>query len=297
MDRQDAALAELARLRPRLFGIAYRMLGAVADAEDAVQEAFLRWEQARLKSEAIESTEAWLVSVVTRICIDQLRSARVRREEYIGQWLPEPLVVDPGEEAEATVETAEALSFAFLLLLERLTPVERAVFLLHEVFGYHYAEIGPMVDKSEAACRQLAKRARERLAIGQPRFHPDEAEGERLAAEFLRACAEGDLPGLLALLTEEVELVGDGGSKAAAAREPIVGRERVARALLGFVPLAPAGWSAAPAPINGGPGLLVRAADGSPFAAMAFDLDGGRIAAIRIVVNPDKLQRISPAES
>ena len=285
------------RYRRRLFGIAYRMLGGVADAEDAVQETFLRWEQAHANGTDIASPEGWLVSVVTRLCIDQLRSARVRREAYVGPWLPEPLVADPGPGVETGAEMAESLSLAFLVLLERLTPVERAVFLLHEVFGYPYAEIAPIVGKSEAACRQLAKRARARVGVGRPRFRATAAAGERLAAEFLRTCAEGDLPGLLELLTEDVELVADGGGKVAATRKPVRGADPVARFLLGIVRLAPAGWTAAPATVNGGPGVVARHADGRPFAVLALEVAGDRVAAVRIVNNPDKLHGVPDGDA
>jgi RNA polymerase sigma-70 factor (ECF subfamily) len=281
---------DLTGYRPRLFGIAYRMLGSIVDAEDAVQETFLRFEQVRSRGDYIAAPEGWLVSVITRFCIDQLRSARVRREAYVGPWLPEPLITETGPDVQEVVETAESLSLAFLLLLERLSPVERAVFLLHEVFDYPYAEIAPIVDKSDSACRQLAKRARERLEIDRPRFEVDPEFGERLVTAFVRASSEGDLPGLLSLLTEDVELVADGGGKVPAARKPLHGADRIARTLIGFVPLAPAGWTATPAAVNGDPGLVVRYADGRPLAVFAFEIAGGRIARLRIVSNPDKLR-------
>ncbi len=285
------------RLRPRLFGIAYRMLGSVADAEDAVQEAFLRWEQARARGDTIAAPEGWLVSVTTRLCIDQLRSARVKREEYVGQWLPEPLVTAPGSNAEEAVEMAESLSLAFLVLLERLSPEERAVFLLHEVFGYPYGEIAPVVGKSEAACRQLAKRARDRIEVGRPRYHVSDEAAERLAAEFLRASVEGDLPALLSLLTEDVELVADGGGRATAAPKPVRGADLVARFLVGVVHLGPAGWTATPATVNGGPGLIARDAEGRPYAVLALEPSGKRIAAIRVVLNPAKLHGVPDGQS
>ena len=187
---------------------------------------------------------------------------------------------------------AESLSLAFLVLLERLSPVERAVFLLHEVFGYPHAEIGPIVGKSEAACRQLAKRARDRVGVGRPRFRASVVEGERLAAEFLRACTEGDLPALLSLLTEDVELVADGGGKVAAPRKPVRGADLVARFLLGIARLGPDGWSATPAMVNGGPGLVARDANGRPFAVLTLEAAGDRITAVRIVNNPDKLRAV-----
>jgi RNA polymerase sigma-70 factor (ECF subfamily) len=295
LDRNDGLAGEAMRLRPRLFGIAYRVLGSVVDAEDAVQETFLRWEEARANETVITAPEGWLVSVVTRLCIDQLRSARVQRERYVGEWLPEPLVAGAGPDLEESAETAESVSMAFLVLLERLSAVERAVFLLHDVFAYGYAEIASIVGKSEPACRQLAKRARASLEAGRSRFHPAVGANDRLVSGFLRASVDGDLPGLLALLTEDIALVADGGGKVPAARVPIHGAERVARALIGFVPLAPAGWWPEPATINGGPGLVVRLATGEAFAALAFDVEDGRIATIRAVGNPDKLRGIPSA--
>jgi RNA polymerase sigma-70 factor (ECF subfamily) len=294
-DHNDALLDDVTRFRPRLFGIAYRMLGSVVDAEDAVQETFLRWEETRAKGTDVAVPEAWLTSVATRLCIDQLRSARVRREQYVGEWLPEPLITDSAPDLVETVEMTESLSMAFLVLMERLGPIERAVFLLHDVFSYGYAEIAKIVDKSETGCRQLAKRARDRIESGRTRFQSTVDTGERLTSEFLHACAVGDLPGLLSLLTEDIELVADGGGKVAAARVPLRGADRVASALIHFVPLTPPGWTAVPAIVNGGPGLVVRYADGRPLSVMAFDLVEGRIGTLRIVANPDKLRNVPAA--
>lgn len=296
-DVMNASVAEFARLRQRLFGIAYRMLGSVTDAEDAVQEGFLRLEQVRARGESIGSTEGWLVSVVTRICIDQLRSARARREEYLGEWLPEPLVAETGPDAAEAAEMAESLSLAFLLLLERLTPQERAVLLLHDVFSYPHAEIASIVGKSEAACRQLAKRARERVRAGRPRQDVARATAERLATEFLRTSIEGNLSGLMELLTDDVELVADGGGRATAATRPIRGAEAVARFLIGVARLGPTGWTAAPATVNGGPGLLARDAHGRPFAVLALEPAGERIGAVRVVLNPDKFNGVPQGAS
>ena len=253
----DDTTIEAERLRPRLFGIAYRMLGSVVDAEDAVQEAHPRWAQARAQGTDVESTEAWLVA-------------------------------DPASDAEEAAELSESLSLAFLVLLERLSPGERAVFLLREVFGYPFAEIAPDVGNSEAACRQLAKRARERVGMGRPRLHTPAEAGERMAEEFLRACVEGDLPALLALLTEEVELVADCGGLAIAARKPIRGADLVGRFLIGIARLGPRSGTASPATVNGGPGLIARDANGRPVAVMALEPTGNRIKAVRIVVNPNK---------
>lgn len=283
------------RYRPRLFGIAYRMLGSVTDAEDAVQEAYLRWEHARARGEHIAAPKGWLVTVVTRLCLDQLRSARRQRETYIGPWLPEPLIQVPGPDAVEAAELTESLSMAFLILLERLSPVERAVLLLHDVFGYAHAEISALVGKSETACRQMLRRARERIGGGQPRFQAAIEDGNRLAAEFLSACTEGDLPRLLALLAEDVELVADGGGKVPSVRHPLRGADLVAPFLLRIAQLAPAGWTATLVMVNGEPGIVARYADGRPLSVMSLALVEGRIAAIRIVNNPDKLSAVPAA--
>ncbi len=290
-DRRPA-IREVEQYRQRLFGIAYRMLGSIADAEDAIQETYLRWEQARSRGEIITAPEGWLVAVVTRLCIDQLRAARTKREAYIGPWLPDPLVSHPDRNVEEVVEFTESISMAFLVLLERLSPLERAIFLLHEVFAYPHAEIAAIVGKSEAACRQLLRRARERIRLDRPRFEVPARAGERLAAEFLRACTEGDLPGLLALLAEDVELVADSGGKVAAPVRPIHGAGAVARLLVGLVRRAPDGWSVSQVAINGSPGFIAYDTDGSPIAAIALELAGSRIAAIRLIRNPDKLRGV-----
>lgn len=291
--RHDETMAfDAEALRPRLFGIAYRMLGSVADAEDAVQETFLRWQQARLGGEPITAPEGWLVSVITRLCIDQLRSARVTRETYVGPWLPEPLVEDPEPEAETVVETAESLSLAFLVLLENLSPVERAAFLLHDVFDYQYAEIASIVGRTEASCRQAAKRARDRIDVGKPRYEVDRSEGERIAAEFLRASVDGDLPKLLSLVTEDVELVADGGGKTRAITKPVHGALPVAKLMIGIAPRFPRDLTVVHASVNGGAGIVAYDQDGHPFSVVSFDLVDGRIAAVRVISNPDKLRAV-----
>jgi RNA polymerase sigma-70 factor, ECF subfamily len=277
--------------RSLLFGIAYRMLGSVMDAEDAVQEAYLRW-QASDRSE-VESPRAYLSTIVTRYCIDQLRSARARREEYVGPWLPEPLVQGEGPDVAEQVELAESLSMAFLVLLERLSPVERAVFLLSEVFGYEYAEIARIVERSEANCRQIAHRARQHVRERRPRFDPGSEEQQQLTAQFLQACASGDLSGLMATLAEGVTLWSDGGGKVAAAPRPIQGADRVARFLLGILAKTPPGGVATGVLVNGEPGLITYM-EGRPNAVAVLEIAEGRIQGIRIVVNPDKLQRVPP---
>lgn len=275
--------------RPLLFSIAYRMLGSVMDAEDVVQEAFVRWRRA---GEA-RSPKAYLTSVVTRLCIDYLRSARARREEYAGPWLPEPITAEPAADPAVLDET---LSMAFLVLLESLSPVERAVFLLREVFDYEYAEISEIVGKSEANCRQILRRARQSVAARRPRFDPAPERGERLVRQFVEACMSGDMEGLLRMMSEEITLWTDGGGRVRAARNPIYGSDKVARFLLGVIPEAPEGVEIRLARVNGQPGLISYYADGRPQGAATFDISGGRISAIRLVVNPEKLRSIPPLE-
>jgi RNA polymerase sigma factor (sigma-70 family) len=224
-----------AEQRPRLVGLAYRMLGSVGEAEDVAQEALLRLHQATRRGEEIASPPAWLMAVATRLAIDQLRSARVRREAYVGPWLPEPLVPDAGPDAAARVELDETLSMAFLVLLERLGPVERAVFVLREAFGYGYDEIAEILGRSEDSCRQLFSRARRRIADGRPRFEASRAQREELATRFLDAAERGELGELVALLAADATFVGDGGGKATAVARPLHGAERVARFVAGLV--------------------------------------------------------------
>ncbi|ABG05293.1 RNA polymerase, sigma-24 subunit, ECF subfamily [Rubrobacter xylanophilus DSM 9941] len=273
--------------RPLLFSIAYRMLGSVMDAEDVVQEAFVRWRGAG----EVRSPRAYLSSVVTRLCIDQLRSARARREEYAGPWLPEPLAAEPAADPAVLDET---LSMAFLVLLESLSPVERAVFLLREVFDYGYAEIAEIVGKSEANCRQIARRARQSVAARRPRFDVSPGEGERLVRRFVEASMSGDMEGLLQVISEDITLWTDGGGRVRAARNPIHGADRVARFLLGVIPEAPEGLEIRYARVNGQPGIVSYYADGTAQGAAAFDISGGRIRAVRYVINPEKLRGIPP---
>ncbi|HEY7068154.1 MAG TPA: RNA polymerase sigma-70 factor [Chloroflexota bacterium] len=282
-----------AEYRPLLFSIAYRMLGSVMDAEDVVQDAFLRWQQAAAAE--VESPKAYLSTIVTRLCLDHLRSARVQREQYVGPWLPEPLVVEQEPDVADTAALHESLSMAFLVLLESLTPLERAVFLLHDVFGYDFAEVARVVGKSEANCRQLARRARSYVEARRPRFEPSRAEQDRLTAQFLRACNTGDLPGLVATLADDITLWTDGGGKVQAARNPIHGADAVARFILGALRKAPPGLDFRPAPVNGQPGV-VSYVDGRPFGVVLFDIARGRIQGLRFVVNPDKLQHLAAPE-
>jgi len=276
-------------LRPLLFSIAYRMLGSVADAEDVVQEAFLRYERA----DHVDSPKAWLTSVVTNLAIDQLRSARAQRETYVGEWLPEPLV--DGEDPAAVAEQADTLSMAFLLLLERLTPVERAVFLLHDVFGYRYDEIAPMVGRSEANCRQLGVRARKHVDTEKPRFEASRRERDELATRFFAAVQDGNVDGLLALLSADVVVSGDGGGKAPQWATPIVGAERVARLLAGVGrQIREFGLTLERHDVNGQPGAVFRTGDGQVLLAWTVEIADGNVQALRSVINPDKLRHLGP---
>ncbi len=283
MDADDAVTP----LRPLLFSIAYRLLGSVMEAEDMVQETYLRW-QAQ-DSAAIASPRAYLTTVITRLCLDQLRSARARRETYIGPWLPEPLLTDPGRSPADAAVMADSLSMAFLVLLERLSPLERAVFVLREVFDYDYAAIADIVDRSEAACRQLASRARRAVTERPPRDTPAPEVGMGLARCFLAAAGGGDMAELMAVLAPDVTWTSDGGGLPGVARRPIRGAEAVARFVFGLNRLAPPGAAARPVSLNGGPGVLVEM-DGAPYAAVALDVDGDRVRAFYAVVNPLKLQ-------
>ncbi len=270
-------------LRPLLFSIAYRMLGSVAEAEDVVQEAFLRMH----RTEAIENPKAFVATVTTRLAIDELRSARMRRETYPGPWLPEPVVTDSRPDDES-------VSMALLVTLESLTPVERAVFLLHDVFDYGYDEIAEIVGKTRENCRQLALRARRHVEARRTRFEPSRDEREALAARFFEAVRDGDLDGLVSLLAEDAVATGDGGGKAAARSTPLHGAENVARFLLGLMRLAERrAYVFEFAEVNGQPGALIRQ-DGAVAGVMTIDVVDGRVAAIRSVVNPDKLRHLGP---
>ena len=277
------------RHRSLLFSIAYRMLGSVADAEDIVQDAYLRWQRA--SEIEVRSPKSYLSAVVTRLSIDWLRSAR--REEYVGPWLPEPLVSDRSEELAAPTGLDDSLSMAFLVLLESLNPVERAVFLLREVFNYDYEEISRIVGKSEDNCRQIARRARHFVGERRPRFERSPEQEERLTQQFVETCMSGDMEGLVSLLSDDIILWSDGGGKIAAATYPIHGPERVARFLLGVLRTVPPAFSARPTRVNGGPGV-VGYVDGHPTSVVALDVADGRLRGVRIVVNPEKLRAIPP---
>ena len=286
----------LDELRPRAFAIAYRMLGSVAEAEDVVQEALLRLHGVLDAGEEIEVPEAYLATIVTRLGINRLRSAQVRREAYVGEWLPEPLVTGGRDDPAVHAETSDSLSLAFLVLLERLTPEQRAVFLLREVFDYGYDTIAEIVGKSEAACRQLAVRARRQIEQDRPRFEASRQEQDELARRFMAAAEAGDLDGLEALLAHDVALHGDGGGKVRALPHPVFGRGRVARTLLAWMRNVERieGFTIRPVEVNGHPGAL--GLDGRERIVYAFSLDiaDGQIQGIRSIVNPDKLRHLGP---
>lgn len=275
--------------RPLLFSIAYRMLGSGMDAEDMVQETFLRWQRA--SGDEVRSPKAYLSAVITRLCIDQLRSARIQRETYFGPWLPEPLLTEHPPGAADTAALAESLSLAFLVLLESLSPVERAVFLLREVFEYDYAEIASIVDKSEANCRQMVKRARERIVERRPRFDVAPEAQARLMQQFALACANGDIEGLLALFADDIAIYSDGGGKAHAALNPVYGPVNAARFLLGVLQKVPPSFTIRLANVNGQSGFIGYVND-RPHIVIGFNLAAGRIRAIYNILNPDKLRSI-----
>ncbi|MFC4010086.1 RNA polymerase sigma-70 factor [Nonomuraea purpurea] len=283
---------EFQELRPLLFSVAYRILGSVSEAEDAVQETWLRFEAAPAEP---TSAKAFLSATVARISIDVLRSARVRREKYVGPWLPEPLLADPYQNPEQAAELADSVSTAALVLLERLSPLERAVFVLREVFDFGFPEVASAVGRSEAACRQLAVRARRHMAAGRPRFAADRKEREELASQFFDALREGDVVGLRNLLAADVSMVGDGGGKAPQLAKVLVGARNVARLLASAFPrMALIGVTGEPHELNGQPGAIFRDRDGRVLHTLALDVLDGRIQTIHAVINPDKLGHMGP---
>jgi RNA polymerase sigma-70 factor (ECF subfamily) len=279
-------------LRPLLFSIAYRILGSVSEAEDAVQEAWLRYEASPARP---RSPKAFLSAVVTRVAVDVLRSARMRREEYVGPWFPEPLLDDPYQDPARSAELADSVSMAALLLLERLSPLERAVFVLREVFGFGFPEIASAVGRSEAACRQLAVRARRHMDAGRPRFEADRREREELAGRFLEAFREGDVAGLRELLASDVQLVADGGGKGPDFLSPVAGAAKVSRVLAALASaFSTAGAGLEPHRLNGEPGAIFRDRDGRVINTWTIAVLEGRIQTIRTVINPDKLGHVGP---
>lgn len=284
--QETKQLKTFEQYRPLLFSIAYRMLGSVMEAEDIVQETYLRYINS---SAAIISPKAFLSTITTRLCLDHLKSARTRREEYIGPWLPEPLRTD---EADVTpADKHEMISMAALVLLENLSPLERAVFLLREVFDFSYAEIAGMVEKSEANCRQAYHRARQYLHQQRPRFKPSPAAQQKLVAGFIQAIQTGDVDGLTSLLARDVTVWSDGGGKAAAARQPVLGQERVVRLLLGAYRKRPENSDIEVAEVNGLLSILFRV-DGRVIGVMSFEANDTGITDIWTVWNPDKLQHL-----
>jgi RNA polymerase sigma-70 factor, ECF subfamily len=283
---------EFEQLRPLLFSIAYRILGSVADAEDAVQESWLRY---AASSTEPASAKAFLSAVVTRISINVLRSARVRREAYVGPWFPEPLLEDPYQDPVRSAELADSLSMAVLLLLERLSPSERAVFVLRDVFGFSFAEVAAALGRSEAACRQLAVRARRHMDDGRPRFDADRKDRDELAERFFAAFTDGDVDQLRQFLAADVAIVGDTGGKAPQWGTGIYGAQNVARLLGALVgPFVEIGGWIEQHDVNGQPGAIFHDRDGKVINTWALDILDGQIQAIRTVSNPDKLGHVGP---
>jgi RNA polymerase sigma-70 factor (TIGR02957 family) len=287
----------LDELRPGAFAIAYRMLGSVSEAEDVVQEALLRVHQALDAGEQIASPRAFVATVTTRLAINELRSARARRERYVGEWLPEPIITDGHDDPARHAETADSLSLAMLVLLESLSPEQRAVLLLHDVFDYGYPEITAIVGKSEDNVRQLATRARRHVKQRRPRFRTTREQRDELARRFFAAVQQGDLAGLEALLAHDVELTGDGGGKVPTLARTLRGRNRVARTLINGIRRATArlpGVSLRPVEVNGGPGALFLDPQQRLIGVWALDIADGQITSISSIVNPDRLTHLGP---
>lgn len=274
--------------RPLLFSIAYRMLGSAMEAEDMVQETYLRWQGKDVAT--IKNPRAFLTKITTRLCIDHLRSAQVQRESYIGPWLPEPLVTSV-EEPPDMLELSDSLSFAFLVMLERLSPLERAVFILREVFAYDYAEISAIVEKSETNCRQILRRAKQHLHKNKPRFDTPLEAQQRLLGQFLQTCLSGDVASLADMLHEDVVVWSDGGGKVIAAQKPVRGRNLVTRFIGGILRMAPDQFDIRPVHVNGQMGFLTSIA-GKPFQVATAHIENGKIRALYFVLNPDKLRRV-----
>jgi RNA polymerase sigma-70 factor (ECF subfamily) len=281
----------LQELRPGAFAIAYRMLGSVSEAEDLVQEGLLRLHTAIEDGQQLASPRAYLSTVVTRLAIDELRSARARRETYVGEWLPEPLLTTGEDEPARHAETADDLSLAFLVVLESLSPEQRAAFLLHDVFDYPYGRIAEIIGKSEPATRQIATRARRHVSERRPRYEASRRRRNELGERFLAAAQDGDLAALESMLAADVELHGDGGGRVPALARPLLGRRQVAAALSAWLKLVDRaeGIAGEPVEVNGQPGAVFRDADGAVLGVWTLDIAGDRVQSIRSVVNPDKL--------
>ena len=284
----------LVQLRPASFAIAYRMLGSVAEAEDVVQEALLRVHRALEHGQQIDSPRAYAATVTIRLAIDELRSARSRRERYVGEWLPEPILTDSRDDPARQAEMADSLSLAMLVLLETLSPEQRAVLLLRDVFDYGYDEIARIVGKNEDNVRQLASRARAHVEHGRPRFQTSREQREELAHRFFAAVQDGDLAGLESLLAHDVVLTGDGGGKVPALARPLSGRSRVARALINWVRIGARipGASMRPVEVNGTSGALLLDGDGRLLAVWALEISGGEVTGLNSIVNPEKLRHL-----
>jgi RNA polymerase sigma-70 factor (TIGR02957 family) len=281
-------------LRPVSFAIAYRMLGSVSEAEDVVQEALLRVHQTLDGGERIASPHAFVATVTTRLAINELRSARVRREHYVGEWLPEPIITGSADDPAQQVEMADSLSLAMLVLLESLSPEQRAVLLLHDVFDYDHAQIAEIIGKSEVNVRQLASRARRHVDERRPRFQATREQRNELAARFFQAVEQGDVAGLEVLLAHDVKLTGDGGGKVPAGTRPLRGRSRVASMLAGSAIARIPDLSTRLVEVNGGPGALCLDAQQRLVGVMALDIADGQIRGIHSIVNPDKLAHLGP---
>ncbi|MFE9254826.1 RNA polymerase sigma-70 factor [Streptomyces sp. NPDC006879] len=284
-----SAIDEFEAHRPRMFGIAYRMLGSAQEAQDTVQDAYLRWHAT--DRESVEHPSAWLAKATTHLCLNRLTSARAQREEYLGPWLPEPVLTADGALGPLeSAEQREQVSLALLLLLERLSPVERAVYVLREAFSYSHREIAGLLDLTEANCRQRYRRAAQRITAAGPRFQADPDQLRDLVDRFTKAAQGGDLAGLEQLLADEVVYTADGGRGVNAARRPVHGRDKVARLLAGLAQRYTAGLDFCPAEVNGAPALLI----GRPAAAvLVFESSGGQVSSLRVVVNPEKLRFLS----
>ncbi|MFL6307136.1 MAG: RNA polymerase sigma-70 factor [Candidatus Sulfotelmatobacter sp.] len=285
-------LATFDQYRGLLFSIAYRMLGSVADAEDMLQEAFIRWQQS--SEQDIGSPRAFLVTIVSRLCINHLQSARVQREQYFGEWLPEPIVTNIASDPFGILKIDESLSMAFLILLERLTPIERAVFLLREVFEYDYSEVARIVGQSEVNCRQILRRARQHIEAMRPRFEVPERKRTDLFDRFLEAVGTGEMGGLLDLLAKDVVLHSDGGGKGVAVPNEVRGADKVARGILGGLQrLVPRNLVRRLGHINGSPGVI-NYLEGKPHSVVTLEIRDGLIREIFIITNPEKLSHIPP---